>query len=103
MSVETRRYHDELGRKPFEAGQDVLAPRRTKRAAARARPQRDVDDIVVDAGFVRKAGAGIERILMGRRVEQLAIGLDHGLRALAVMDVEVEHGNAADAVLRLGM
>ena len=50
-----------------------------------------------------EAGAGIERILMRRGVEQIGIGLDDGLRALAVMDVEIDDGHALDAVFRLGM
>jgi hypothetical protein len=53
------------------------------------------------AVLARRARAGIERILVGRAIEQVGIGLDHGLRALAVMDVEVEDGDAADAEHRL--
>ena len=40
---------------------------------------------------------------MRRGVEEVAVGLDHGLRALAMMDVEIEDGDALDAVARLGV
>ena len=40
---------------------------------------------------------------MRRAVEESGIGLDDGLRSLAVMDVEVEDGDPLDAVFRLGV
>ena len=40
---------------------------------------------------------------MRRAIEESGVGLDDGLRSLAVMDVEVEDGDPLDAVFRLGV
>src|SRR5439155_8648858 len=83
--------------------QDALVPGHAELLAAAIGLERHVGDIVVDAALARRAGAGIERILMRRAVEQRGVRLDYGLRALAVVDIEIEDGDAARAVLGLRM
>ena len=59
--------------------------------------QRHVDD-VADPGLARRAGAGIKRILVRRGVEQAAVALEGRLRAVAVMDVEIDDRDPGEPV-----
>ena len=52
------------------------------------------------ADFLGGAGTGIVRILMRRHVEHVRIGLEDVLRAVAVVDVVVDDGDAAGAEAR---
>src|SRR5205823_5300406 len=56
-----------------------------------------VDD-VADPGLARPSGAGIERELVGRGIKEARIVGEAGLRAIAVMDVEIDHRDAGEAV-----
>ena len=42
-----------------------------------------------DAGFVRRAGAGIERVLMRRNHQNRRIVIEDVLRSVAVMHIEI--------------
>ena len=53
------------------------------------------------AGLAECAGAGIERHLVGRRVHDGRIVPEDVLGAVAVVDVEIDDGDALDAVRRL--
>ena len=64
--------------------------------------QRRIEDIA-DAGLAQSAGAGKKRHLMGRAVEQILVGPERGLGAVAVMHVEIDHRHALGAVLGAGM
>src|SRR3546814_17561737 len=55
-------------------------------------------DVGVHAALTGRAGARIERALVGRGVEQVGIVPEGRLGAVAVMHVEVHHGDAAQAV-----
>src|SRR5262249_17692099 len=74
-----------------------------KLVAAIAGAQRRVDDGVVLSAFAHRAGAGVERHLMGRAVHHGGVGPEYVLRAIAVVHVEVDDGGALDAVLFLGV
>ena len=64
--------------------------------ARRVRRHRGVDDIA-HAGLRRRAGARVARALMHRGEENVGIGLDHRLGAVAVMHVEIGDGDSFDA------
>src|SRR5690606_1713799 len=49
------------------------------------------------------ARAGIERPLVRRDVEAGGVGLERGLRAVAVMHVEIDHGDTLATVNRAGV
>ncbi len=51
----------------------------------------------------QRAGAGVERHLMRRAEEQILVGPEDVLRAVAVVDVEVDDGDALGAVLFAGV
>ena len=61
--------------------------------AAVAGAQRRVED-VARPRLLHRAGAGIERHLVGRAIEQIGIGPEDVLRAVAVVHVEVDHRHA---------
>ena len=63
--------------------------------------QRRVDDGVVLAALVDGAGAGIKRHLVGRAIHHGLVRPENILRAVAVMDVEVDDRGARDAVMVL--
>ena len=65
MGVETRRHHDQVGPEPLHGRQSALAPGRAKFSAAVAGRQRQIEDVAA-AGFLRIAGAGIQRDLMAQ-------------------------------------
>src|SRR3546814_4690761 len=50
-----------------------------------------------------RAGAGIERALVGRGIEQVRIAPERRLGAVAVMHVEIHHRDAVEAVHRACM
>ena len=50
-----------------------------------------------------RAGAGIKRHLMGRAIHHGLVRPEDVLRAVAVMDVEIDDRDAVDAVLLLGV
>ncbi len=80
------------------AGRMVAAHGVAEFGRARGRPQRHVDD-VADAALARRAGAGIKRRLMGRGEEHGGIVLEHGLGPVAVVDVEIDDGDACELVM----
>ena len=60
--------------------------------------KRRVDDIAVDARFMGVPSAGIERRLVGGGKHQPRLALGDGLGAVAVMDVEIDDGDARQPV-----
>ncbi len=103
MGVESRRYDQQVGREVVEPRQDRRFERLAERVAAVAGAQRGVDDLVVLAGLAERAGAGIERHLVGRGVHDGRIAPEDVLGAVAVVDVEIDDGDALDAMGRLGV
>ena len=65
--------------------------------------QRRVDDGVVLAALAGGAGAGKQRHLVRRAIHHGRIGPENILGAVAVMDVEIDHRGARDAVFALGV
>ena len=103
MRVESRRYDQQVGREVVEPRQDRRFERLAEHVAAVAGAQRRVDDLVVLAGLAERAGAGIERHLVGRRVHDGSVVPEDVLGAVAVVDVEIDDGDALDAMGRLGV
>src|SRR3546814_6864931 len=97
MGIETRRNEDEIGRKLRQSGKDHIGENFTKLRRTRAWGKAGVENIA-HAALSRTARARIKRPLMGRGVKEIGIGLEAGLRAVAVMDIEVDGGNAAKAM-----
>ena len=102
MRVEAGGNDDQVRPEIVERRQDARLERLAKDVAAGAGRQRRVDD-VAGAGLVLGAGAGIERHLVGRAVEHRRIVPEDVLRAVAVMDVPVDDGDALGAMLLLRM
>ena len=83
--------------------QDQVFERGAEFDAAVFRGQRRVDDGVVLAALAGGAGAGKQRHLVRRAIHHGRVGPENILRAVAVMDVEIDHRGAADAVFALGV
>ena len=60
--------------------------------------ERRVDDLVVLAALRSRAAAGIERHLVRRGVEHARVAPENMLRAVAVVHVEIDDGDALDAM-----
>ena len=97
MGVEAGRDEKEIGGEGVERGKDARLVGRAEIVAVVAGLERRVEDIA-HARLVEGAGAGKERHLVGRAVEQVAVGPERGLRAIAVMHVEIDHRHALGAV-----
>ena len=98
MRVETGRDQHELGRERVERGQDARGPGGPELGRAGARRQRRVDDVAAP-GFAGRAGAGIEGILVRGSEEDIRVGGEDGLGAVAVVDVEIDDGDTPQPVL----
>ena len=103
VGIEARRDDQELGREEVERRQDAIGPGGAELDTSAAGGKRHVDHVSRYPALARRTGAGIERRLVGRGIEQSRIGLDDGLRALAVMDVKIDDRHAFQAIDRLGM
>ena len=103
MPVEPGGDDHQFGGEAVERRQNALAPGRTKLGTAAAGGQRHVHHVARDAAFAREAGAGIERILVRRGIEERRLRLDDGLRSLAVMNVEVDDRHTFDGKRGLRM
>jgi hypothetical protein len=102
MGIETRRDEDEIGAEGIERRQDDGRHGVAEFRAAITLAQGSIEDIA-HSGFRRRPGAGIERHLMGRAIEQVAIGPEDVLRAIAVMDVEIDDRDALGIVALAGI
>ncbi len=91
------------GAKSSTPRQDRDFERLAESVAAVAGAKRGVDDLVVLAALAERAGAGIERHLVGRGVEHVRVAPEDVLRAVAVMDVEIDDRDALGAVDGLGV
>ena len=94
MRVETGRNHHEIGAERIEPRQDRDLEGLAKFVGAVACPQGGIDDRALRASFRGCAGAGIERHLVDRGVEHAGILPEDVLRAVAVMHVPVDDGDA---------
>ena len=103
MRIESGRDDDELGAEFAQVGQDRVFESGAKFRAAIFRRERRVDDVVVVAAFTAGAGAWEQRHLMRRAIHHGLVAPENILGAIAMVDVEIDHGCAADAVFTLGM
>ncbi len=102
VGVEPGRDQDELRREAIDRRQHDLLIRVAELVGARERRQRRVAD-VADTALRARTGAGIKRHLMGGGIEDLRVVLEHVLRAVAVMHVEIHDRHALQPVRRAGM
>src|SRR6202043_606150 len=97
VRIEPGRHQEQFGLKGIERRSDLLLPCPEERSIRGACRKRHVEDIPMHAALTSPAGAGIERILMSRGVEDVGVALEAVLGAVAVMDVEVENRDATNA------
>ena len=102
MGVEAGGNDDQLGLNSRAAAKSGSRTR-CGTCAAVAGAQRRIDDGVVFAALADGAGAGKERHLVRRTIHHRLVGPENILRAVAVMDVEIDDGGAGDAVAALGI
>ena len=86
------------GAKAVDPRQDRRLHRLAESVAAVAGRERRVDDLVVLAALAARAGAGIERHLVRRGVKHALVVPEDVLRAVAVVDVEIDDGDALGAM-----
>src|SRR5579872_1882904 len=98
MGVESRRDDDQVRPETFEARQKRDIEGLAERCAAVAGAQWRVDDLIMLAALVDRASAGKERHLMGRAIHRVLVAPENVLRAVAVMDVEINNGDALGAM-----
>src|SRR5258708_4134796 len=98
VGVEAGGYDDKLRLKSRERRQNHELEGAAEFLAAGSGRKRHVDNVVGNTGFIRPAGARIERRLMSRAVKQVRIAGEHVLRAIAVMDVEIHHRDTLQSV-----
>src|ERR1700730_16266855 len=103
MCIEAGGDDDQFGTEFPQLRQDHVFERGAEFGAAVLRRQRRVDDGVVLAALAAGAGAGKQRHLMRRAIHHSRIGPENILGAIAVMDVEIDHGGAGYAVFALGV
>src|SRR6202022_4353719 len=95
VGVEAGRHQQQLWTKRRE-GRANLFPGTEKNRICAATSERNIEDIAMRPAFAGTPGPRIERVLMGRRVEDLGVILETVLRAVAMVNVEVEHPDAAN-------
>src|SRR5262245_34616437 len=98
MRVKSSRDQNELWRESLDGGQHAGLHGMPPFAASRSRRQRRINDVVLDAGFARIPRPGIERRLMRGRKQEARLTLGNGLGAVAMVHVEVDDGDAIEAV-----
>src|SRR6266481_3962755 len=101
MCVEAGGDDDQFGAEFLQLRQDRVFKRGAEFGAAIFRRQRCVDDGVVLAALATRAGAGKQRHLVRRAIHHARIGPENILGAIAMVDVEIDHGGASDAVFAL--
>src|SRR6476659_7079131 len=100
MSIEAGRDDDELGSECVERGQNPVLECLAQFHATVACSERRVED-VAHPGFADRAGAREQRHLMRTGVENARIGVEDLLRAVAVVDVEIDDRDPLQPVITL--
>ena len=90
MRVEAGRDDDQIRAKRVNPGKKPCFHRLPEHCAIVAGGERRIDDIVMLAAFVARAGAGKQRHLMRRGIEDGAVGPENFLGSVAVMHIEIE-------------
>ena len=102
MSIEAGRDNYQIGPEGIDGRQDDRAHRLAETVRSIAGPERRIENIP-DAGFGYRAGSWIERHLMRRTIEKVAIRPEDLLGTVAVMDIEVDDRDALGIVAGAGM
>jgi len=97
VGIEARRYQQQLRTERGQCGPDLVLPCAEKERIAAAANERHIEHVAVRAALSGAARSRIVRILVGRRVEHLGVVFETVLRPVAVVDIEVEDGDAANA------
>jgi len=92
VGVETGGDQDQIGAEGLERRHQPAGEGAAPGLAGRVGRDRDIDDIA-DAGLGRRACARIEGRLVDGAEEQAVVSLEGGLGAVAVVDVEIDHGD----------
>ncbi len=103
MRVEPGREEDGLRGERFDCGEQGLRPRRHETLVAISGPERNVvlrPLCLAASTLAGVPGPRIEGRLVGRGVAEVGISVEDGLRAIAVMDVPVDDGDALSLVPR---
>ncbi len=95
VGVESRRHVEDLRPVRLERGEPVLAHRLAERVAPAARRERDVDHVRPERIHAR---VRVERVLERRDHQHPRIAREDVFGAVAVVHVEVDDGDALDAV-----
>ncbi len=100
MAVKASRNDQQFRCESPQSRENLLNHTLPKFARPGIRGQRDIDDIslMIFTLLIRSTGAGIIGILMGRGIHQTGLAPKCGLGAIAMMDVEIDHGDPLDAV-----
>src|ERR1700682_1837165 len=98
VGVEAGRHQQQLWTERRECRADLLFPGAEKNRISAATCERNIEDVAMRPALAGTSGPRIERVLMGRRVEDLGIILETVLRAVAMVNVEVEYPDAATAL-----
>ena len=102
MGVESARYEDEAGAETAHDGFDDLLEGETILGVAAARRKGDVHVRALrlaGADLISLAGAGVERVLVGRTVEHVWVVVERVLRAVAVVNVDIDDRDAFQPVV----
>src|SRR5207244_13293078 len=90
LRIEAGPDHEERWPKSRQRRSDLFLPGTENGAIAAAHRQRYIYDVVMRAAFAGAPRARVERVSVGRGVENLGIILETVLGAIAMVDVEVE-------------
>src|SRR6266508_4684564 len=102
MGVEAGGDEEKVRGEIVQGWQDAGEHRLAKVVAVVPRLQGRIED-VSDPRVTQSARAGKERHLVGRAIEQVLVRPERGLRAVAVMDIEIDYGDAFGAMGGAGM
>src|SRR5262245_5368018 len=102
VGIKAGRDQDQIGGEVLQRRQQAGFERLLEAIATITWAQRRIED-VADTGFADRAGAWIERHLMGRGEQQVFVRPENVLRAIAVMHVEIDDGNALDTIPLAGV
>src|SRR6185437_16248456 len=97
MGVESRRDEKEIGTELFQRRKRARFERHTQFAPARARRQWKIDDVAVRAALLAASRSRIKGHLMRGYIKRIRIVPENVLRAIAVVHVEIDDGDAMES------
>ena len=102
VGVEAGGNDEEIGGEGLQGRQALSLPGGAEGVATLAGGQRKVDHVVGHTGFMGGAGAGVAGGLVAGDVEEIGIGLEDMLGAVAVVDVEIDDRDALELPVMAG-